>query len=236
VSQPTDYKAIVSNGLWQSNPALVQILGMCPLLAVSSTVINALGLGLATMLTLTLTNAAVSAMRHYVRPEIRIPLFVMTIACVVTAVELAMNAYLHDLYKILGIFIPLIVTNCIVIARAESFASKNSLGSSMLDGAMMGLGFTAVLVVLGAIREILGRGTLLADAHLMFGEGARWLTVTVFPEYEGFLLALLPPGAFMALALLIALKNVIDARRSQRREAVPTAVAIAQPGHGAHAG
>lgn len=219
-----DYREVANNGLWNNNPALVQILGMCPLLAVTTTAVNAIGLGLATVFTLALTNGAVAAIRHHVRPEVRIPVFVVIIASVVTVVELTMNAYFHDLYKILGIFIALIVTNCVVIARAEAFASKNRVPAAMFDGAMMGLGFGAVLLVLGGMREILGQGTLFANAHLLFGDGARWLTFHVGEDYGGFLLAVLPPGAFIGLALLIALKNVIDARRAQRAQAVGTAV------------
>lgn len=216
----TNYANIARDGLWNNNPGLVQILGLCPLLAVSNSTINGLGLGLATMLTLVLSNVAISLIRHSTRPEIRIPIFVLVIASIVTAIELAMNAYFHELYKVLGIFIALIVTNCVIIARAEAFASKNSVGPAFVDGLTMGLGFTAVLVTLGALREALGRGTLFAQAHLMFGETGKLMTITLIEDYHGFLLAILPPGAFIALGLLIAMKNVIDARR-QRRVAVP---------------
>ncbi len=212
------YAGIAREGLWKNNPALVQILGLCPLLAVTNSVVNGLGLGLATLLTLVLSNTTVSLIRHYVRPEIRIPVFVLVIASIVTVIELAMHAYFHELYLILGIFIPLIVTNCAIIARAESFASKNPVGPAFFDGLMMGLGFAAVLIVLGAIREVLGSGTLLANAHLMFGEAARGFAITVIEDYRGFLLAILPPGAFIGLGLLIALKNVIDARRERRQQ------------------
>ena len=216
-----DYASIAHEGLWKNNPALVQILGLCPLLAVTNSVINGLGLGLATLLTLVLSNTTVSLIRHYVRPEIRIPVFVLVIASIVTVIELAMHAYFHELYLILGIFIPLIVTNCSIIARAESFASKNPVGPAFFDGLMMGLGFAAVLIVLGAMREVLGAGTLLANAHLMFGEAARGFAITVIEDYRGFLLAILPPGAFIGLGLLIALKNAIDARRErQHRPAI----------------
>jgi len=209
----TEYGTIIRNGLWHNNPALVQILGLCPLLAISSTVINALGLGLATSLTLVLTNLTVSLIRHKVSNEIRIPVFMMLIAAIVTAIQLAMNAYFHELYLILGIFIPLIVTNCNILRRAEAFASRNAPLPAAMDGLFMGLGFTAVLVALGALRELLGKGTLFSQAQLMFGDGAKWMTMTVLPDYHGFLLAILPPGAFIGLGLLIALKNVIDARR-----------------------
>ena len=219
-----DNTEILKEGLWNNNAALVQLLGLCPLLAVSGTVVNALGLGIATTLVMAGSNVTVSLIRNLVRPELRIPCFVLVIASFVTAVELLMQAFLYDLYLVLGIFIPLIVTNCVIIARAESFASKNNVGRSLLDGLSMGIGFTLVLLLLGALREILGHGTLLAQAELMFGEGAQWLTITLFDDYRGFLLAILPPGAFLALGLLIAGKNVIDKRRTQR-----TAQTVAAP-------
>lgn len=216
------YGKIAKDGLWQNNVALVQILGLCPLLAVTSTAINGLGLGIATTLVLVASNMTVSLIRHLVRPEVRIPVFVLVIASFVTAVELAMNAFFHDLYKVLGIFIPLIVTNCSILGRAEAFASKNPVGKSVVDGLTMGLGFAAVLVLLGAMREIVGFGTLFAQAHMMFGETARWLTITLIEDYKGFLLAVLPPGAFIGLGLLIALKNLIDQRAEKRaKQAVP---------------
>lgn len=208
----SSYQQIIRDGMWNNNVAIVQILGLCPLLAVTNTVVNALGLGLATTLTLVSTNVIVSLIRNIVRPEIRIPVFVLIIASVVTAIGLAMNAWFHELYKILGIFIPLIVTNCSVIARAESFASRNNVGQSFVDGLFMGLGFTSVLVLLGGIREGLGFGTLLSHAQLMFGEAARGMQITLFHDYQGFLIAILPPGAFLGLGLLIALKNIIDKR------------------------
>ena len=210
----TSYGQIVRNGLWTNNTAFVQLLGLCPLLAVSNTVINALGLGLATTLTLVASNIMVSMIRHWVRPEIRIPVFVIIIASTVTIIELSMNAWFHELYLILGIFIPLIVTNCAIIARAEAFASKNTVTSSFIDGLFMGLGFTAVLVTLGAMREVIGFGTLFQQAHLMFGDVARDFTITLFDNYRGYLLAILPPGAFIGLGLLIAGKNIIDKKQA----------------------
>jgi H+/Na+-translocating ferredoxin:NAD+ oxidoreductase subunit E len=211
-----DTKQILNEGLWRNNTALVQLLGLCPLLAVSGTVVNGLGLGIATTLVMAGSNVTVSLIRNLVRPELRIPCFVLVIASFVTAVELLMQAFLYDLYLVLGIFIPLIVTNCVIIARAESFASKNNVWRSLLDGLSMGLGFTAVLLLLGAFREILGHGTLFAQAELMFGEGTEWLTITLLDDYRGFLLAILPPGAFLGLGLMIALKNVIDKRQAER--------------------
>ncbi|ORU94208.1 MAG: electron transport complex subunit RsxE [Cycloclasticus sp. symbiont of Poecilosclerida sp. N] len=209
------YKHILKNGLWDNNQAFVALLGLCPLLAVSNTVINGLGLGIATTLTLILSNAIVSLVRHQVGSEIRLPVFVLIIASIVTAIELTMNAFFYELYLILGIFIPLIVTNCSIIGRAEAFASKNPIGASCVDGFAMGLGFTFALVILGAMREILGSGTLFSNAHLMFGEAAKDMTIYVIDDYEGFLLAILPPGAFIGLGLLIALKNVTDKRLAQ---------------------
>lgn len=209
------YRQIANEGLWNNNPALVQILGLCPLLAVSNTVVNSLGLGLATTATLIASNGTVSLIRHWVRPEIRIPVFVLIIASVVTVIELVMNAWFHELYLILGIFIPLIVTNCSIIARAEAYASKNPLLPSILDGLFMGLGFTGVLVLLGAMRESIGFGTLLAHADLLFGDFGQQLTIQLWEHYEGYLLAILPPGAFLGLGLIIALKNVIDRRRER---------------------
>lgn len=227
-----NYGQIALDGMWHNNVAFVQILGLCPLLAVTSSVVNGLGLGIATLLVLTASNVTVSLIRNIVRPEIRIPVFVLVIASFVTAVELAMNAFFHDLYKILGIFIPLIVTNCSILGRAEAFASKNTLPKALVDGLTMGFGFAVALVLLGGMREAAGSGTLFAQAHMMFGEAARSLTLTLVEDYRGFLLAILPPGAFLGLGLLIALKNVIDARikkpvaaaaRESVTEAKPTA-------------
>ena len=210
-----DYKTIVRDGFWSNNVGLVQLLGLCPLLAVTGTFINGLGLGLATLITLVASNVIVSLIRTLVRQEVRIPVFVLVIASVVTVIELVMSAWFYDLYKILGIFIPLIVTNCSIIGRAEAFASKNSVGRSFIDGLSMGMGFLLVLVTLGGLREIIGQGTLFAQAHLMFGEAARVLTITLIDDYSGFLLAILPPGAFIGLGLLIAMKNAIDNRKQQ---------------------
>ena len=222
IMSDTSFKEIAQQGLWSNNAALVQILGLCPLLGVSNTVINGLGLGLATMLTLVASNMAVSVIRHWVRAEIRIPVFVLIIASVVTVIELAMEAYFHDLYKILGIFIPLIVTNCAIIARAEAYASKNAVMPSMLDGFFMGLGFTAVLIVLGGMRELIGFGTLFQQAHLMFGAAAEGLKITVIENYRGFLLAILPPGAFIGLGFILAFKNIIDEKLARKQKQIIT--------------
>lgn len=206
----TPYRQIITEGLWTNNQAFVALLGLCPLLAVSNTLINSLGLGLATTMTLVCSNVTVSALRKVIPSEIRLPIFVLVIAAIVTAIELMMKAYFFELYKVLGIFIPLIVTNCAIIGRAESYASKHSPPKAFLDGLFMGLGFTLALVLLGSVREILGAGTLFSDAALMFGESAVSWKVVLFEDYSGMLLAILPPGAFIGLGLLIALKNSMD--------------------------
>jgi len=214
------YADIIFDGLWKNNPGFVQLLGLCPLLAVTATLINGLGLGIATTLILIASNVTVSLIRNIVPNEIRLPVFVLIIASFVTAVEMIMQAFYYDLYLTLGIFIPLIVTNCSVIGRAEAFASKQPIDRAFLDGLMMGIGFTFALVLLGGFRELLGYGTLFAQAELMFGQAAEWMTITVFEDYRGFLLAILPPGAFFGLGLLIALKNAIDNRQTRRIEQV----------------
>lgn len=208
--QKSMWKEIFTQGIWKNNPAVVQLLGLCPLLAVSSTATNALGLGLATMLVLTCTNTVISLFRKYIPNEIRIPIYVMIIATTVTVVQLLMNAYTYTLYQSLGIFIPLIVTNCIVIGRAEAFASKNSLLHSVWDGFSMGLGMTLSLTVLGALREIIGQGTVFDGIENLFGEQAQFLTLHIYHTDSSFLLFILPPGAFIGLGLLLAIKNRID--------------------------
>ena len=201
-------------GLWKNNPALVQLLGLCPLLAVSNSIVNALGLGLATVLVLIGSNLVISLFRNYFIDAIRLPAFVMIIATFTTCAELLMQAFTFELYQALGIFIPLIVTNCTILGRADAFASKNPVIPSLLDGLMMGLGFTLVLVILGALRELFGTGQLFANMNLLFPFADNW-TVVVFPDYRDFLLAILPPGAFIFMGLLIALKNYIDKRLDQ---------------------
>ena len=214
------YKEITRNGLWDNNPALVQLLGLCPLLAVTGSVVNALGLGLATLAVLVGSNTAVSLIRHRVTDAIRIPAFVMIIATFTTCTEMLMKAYTYELYQILGIFIPLIVTNCAILGRAEAFASKNALVPAIADGLLMGAGFGAVLLVLGAIREVLGSGTLFANMDLLFGPIAANWSLQIFGSGYGFLVAILPPGAFIITGLLIATKNALDARVKIRRDAL----------------
>jgi len=211
------YLEIVGEGLWKNNQALVALLGLCPLLATTTTATNGLGMGLATTAVLVLSNGTVSLIRNLVRPEVRLPVFVLVIASFVTAVELAMQAWFYELHKVLGIFIPLIVTNCTIIGRAEAFASKNPVDRALVDGLSMGIGFTLVLMTLGGIRELAGQGTLFYQAHLMFGDVARGLSLSLGPDFHGVLLAILPPGAFIGLGLLIAIKNLVDKRSRQRR-------------------
>jgi electron transport complex protein RnfE len=213
------YQTIIKNGLWSNNSALVQILGLCPMLAVTATVVNALGLGLATMVVLVGSNLAVSLIRNYVADSIRLPAFVMIIASFTTCAELLMQAYTYELFQVLGIFIPLIVTNCVILGRADAFARKNPVIPSVLDGFFMSLGFLAVLLVLGALREIIGQGTLFSNMHLIFGESARAWEIEVFANYPDFLFAVLPPGAFVGLGLLIAIKNFIDDQVELKRQA-----------------
>ncbi|MBP9219270.1 MAG: electron transport complex subunit E [Sterolibacterium sp.] len=210
------HRDILTNALWQQNPGLVQLLGMCPLLAMSNSVVNALGLGIATILVMAASNLAISLLRGFIPYEIRIPVFILVIASLVTAVDLAMNAWLHSLYLVLGIFIPLIVTNCIVLARVEAYAAKNPPLAATLDGAAMGLGLTLVLVALGALREIIGSGSLLAGIDMILPDTH---ALQVLPhDYPGFLVALLPPGAFFALAFMIAGRNWLEARKAQRNQ------------------
>ncbi|GAB1256663.1 electron transport complex subunit E [Aurantivibrio plasticivorans] len=213
-----DYKEISLNGLWNNNPALTQLLGLCPLLAVTGSVVNALGLGIATMAVLVGSNLAVSLIRHRVSDAVRLPAFVMIIASFTTCTELLMQAFTYELYQILGIFIPLIVTNCAILGRADAFASRNPVIPSIVDGFMMGLGFCVVLVAIGAIREILGAGTLFSNMRLLFGDVATNWKFTLVDDYRGFLVAVLPPGAFLAAGFLIAGKNWIDSEIKRKAE------------------
>ncbi|QDJ12854.1 electron transport complex subunit RsxE [Mergibacter septicus] len=221
-SQPTTstteasiWKTLLLQGVWKNNATLVQLLGLCPLLAVSNTATNALGLGLATMIVLICTNSIISLCRKIVPKEIRIPIYVMIIATTVTAVQLLMNAYTYPLYQALGIFIPLIVTNCIIIGRAEAYASKNTVMLAAFDGFAMGLGMLLTLVILGSLREIIGKGTLFTGLDQLLGSWAEHFHLTLFHTDSKFLLAILPPGAFLGLGILLALKNMIDHKKNR---------------------
>lgn len=220
-----NYRELSLNGLWKNNPAIVQLLGLCPLLAVTGSVVNALGLGIATCFVLITSNTAVSLIRNVTPDAVRLPTFVMIIAAAVTCIELLMQAFSYELYEILGIFLPLITTNCVILGRADGFARKNPLLPSFYDGLMMGLGFTLILLVLGGLRELAGTGALFANMNLLFGEGASNWKLVLFDDYQPFLLAILPPGAFIFTGLIIALKNLIDDGIERRRAARAAPVA-----------
>ncbi|MGZ0078604.1 electron transport complex subunit E [Methylomonas sp. EFPC1] len=217
------YRKIARDGLWDNNVVLTQNLALCPLLAVTGTATNGLGMGLATMVVMVASNAAVSVSRHLIPSEIRIPIFVLLIAALVTLVDIFLNAWMHELHKVLGLFIPLIVTNCVILGRAEAFASKQPVMPSMWDGLMMGVGFTAAMVVLGAMREISSAGTLFANASVLLGESFRFLETTLIPEYKGFLLMALPPGGFIMLGFMVALKRLLD-RKAAAKITEPTII------------
>jgi electron transport complex protein RnfE len=212
--------------VWRQNVVFTQMLALCPLMAVTSTATNGLGMGLASTAVLVLSNAIVAAIRNFVSPSVRIPTFIVLIATLVTLVDMSLNAWLHDLHKVLGLFIALIVVNCAILGRAEAFASRQPVLLSIIDGIAMGLGFTLALVVLGATREVLGSGTLFASASLLLGESFSFLEITVIPDYKGFLMMILPPGGFLALGFLMALQRHIETRRVRQTplpEAMPAA-------------
>ncbi|MBE0435894.1 MAG: electron transport complex subunit E [Methylomicrobium sp.] len=213
---PETYKKLAGEGLWHNNVVFGQNLALCPLLAVTGTATNGLGMGLATLVVLVCSNGLVSLNRHLIPSEVRIPVFVLLIAALVTLVDMTMNAWLHEMHKVLGLFIPLIVTNCAILGRAESYASKHPVAMSLWDGLMMGFGFTFVLVLLGAVREIISSGTLFANASLLLGESLAFLETTLIPDYKGFLLTALPPGGFIALGFIIAGKRLVDRRFASR--------------------
>lgn len=219
------YQKIALDGLWHNNTATVQLLGLCPLLACSNSVVNALSLGLATTMALASSNAAVSLIRHHIPNTLRLPIFVLIIASIVSCIELIMHAFTYQLYQALGIFIPLIVTNCALLGRAEAFASKHNTRLASFDGLMVGVGFTLVLVLLGAMRELLGNGTLFANMHLLFGDFAKSWTLTI-ADYKKFLFFVLPPSAFVCLGVIIAAKNSIDDVVKQKQAAKAQTVQI----------
>lgn len=219
-----NYRKIALDGIWNNNIVFGQNLALCPLLAVTGTATNGLGMGLATLVVITASNGLISLCRHLIPAETRIPIFVLLIAALVTLVDFVMNAWAHELYKVLGLFIALIVTNCALLGRAESFAYKQPVKASLWDGFMMGLGLTLVLVVLGAMREISATGVLFANASLLLGESFKFLEITVIPNYHGFLLMALPPGGFIMLAFIIVGKRLIDAALARRQMPVAHAV------------
>jgi Na+-translocating ferredoxin:NAD+ oxidoreductase subunit E len=216
--QTNDYRTLVADGLWRNNLALVQLLGLCPLLAVTTTLVNGLALGLATTAVLTMTNAVISAMRKTLVAIVRIPLFVLIIASLVTCIDLLTNALLDDLHVVLGLFIPLIVTNCAVLAQAETVASRKPVGAAALSGFATGLGFLGALTALGALRELFGQGTIFANFPLLFGERAAGLRIEL--PFDGMLVAVLPPGAFFGMAILLAVRELLI--RKPKHAAAPS--------------
>ena len=222
---PVDWGRIARDGLWGNNVILVQALALCPTLAVTGTATNGLGMGLATTAVLTVSNVLVSLLRPVMTPEVRIPVYIVVIATLVTLVDLGLNAYAHALHKVLGLFIALIVVNCAILGRAETFASKNPVHAAAFDGLLAGLGFTAVLMVLGGIREVIGSGTLFAGAAQLLGPAFGFLELHLIPYYRGFLLAILPPGGFLALGFLLAGKRLLDRRASRRAAALAKSMA-----------
>ncbi len=221
------YARIAREGLWDNNVVFSQMLALCPTLAVTGSATNGLGMGLATTAVLVASNVLISAVRHLVSDEVRIPVYIVLIATLVTLVDMSLNAWAHELYKVLGLFIALIVVNCAILGRAESFASKSPVVESALDGLMMGFGFTAALVTIGGVREVIGAGTLFANAHLLLGAHFAFLELKLIPEYRGYLLMILPPGGFLVVGFLLAGKRLLDRRRASRAAiaAVPAAVA-----------
>lgn len=202
-------KEIIKNGLWTNNPAIVQLLGLCPLLAVSNSAVSALTLGLATIIVLVFSNVIISLAKNYINYNLRIPYFMLIIASIVTIIVLFMQAYSYSLYKSLGVYLALITTNCVILGRVEAFAYKNNVSKAFLDGLFNGLGFSIILLILGSIREIIGAGTLFANADLLFGEYGKNLLINI--NYNNnLLLAILPPGAFFIMGILIAVKNYIS--------------------------
>jgi Na+-translocating ferredoxin:NAD+ oxidoreductase subunit E len=224
----SQFSEIAHNGLWKQNPGVVQLLGLCPTLAVTTTVVNGVSLGLATALVMAASNGAVSPVRKFVPDEIRVPVFILVIAALVTMIDLAIHGFAEPLHKVLGIFIPLIVVNCIVLARVESFAAKNAPAPAIWDGFMMGIGLTVVLALLGGIRELVGKGTLFSGLDLALGPQFKTYILTVIPDYQGFLLAILPPGAFLGLASLIAIRNWAEIRKTKPNTATTGAL---KPSH-----
>lgn len=220
------YRKIALDGIWHNNIVFSQNLALCPLLAVTGTATNGLGMGIATLVVITASNGLISLVRHLIPAEIRIPVFVLLIATLVTLVDFLMNAWAHELYKVLGLFIALIVTNCALLGRAESFAYKQPVKESLWDGFMMGIGFTLVLVALGAAREISATGTLFANAPLLLGESFKFLEITVIADYHGFLLMALPPGGFIMLAFIIVGKRMCDAALAKRKLPIQTIAVV----------
>ena len=216
-----NHREIMKNGLWDQNIVFSQMLGMCPAMAVTTSGTNGLGMGLATTAVLVCSNTIISAIRDFVSPQVRIPVYIVLIATLVTVVDMSLNAWMHDLYRVLGLFIALIVVNCAVLGRAEAFASRSTMLASAFDGLCMGLGFTAALTVIGLIREVVGMGTLFSQASLLLGPRFAFLEMTVLPNYGGVLMMILPPAGFLVLGLLLAAKRLYEARAARACSDVP---------------
>ncbi|OFZ67802.1 MAG: electron transport complex subunit RsxE [Betaproteobacteria bacterium RBG_16_56_24] len=210
-----EYRTIAREGIWTNNGVLSMMLGLCPTMAMTNSATNGLGMGLATAAVMTAAAAVASMFRTRFSQEVRIPVFVLILATMVTVVDMCMNAWLHELYKVLGLFIPLIVVNCLPFARIEMFASKKPVLPSLADGFFMGVGFTLALTAIGAIREITGSGTLFADASLLLGPAFKFMEMRVLPADTGILMMILPPGAFLVTGLLLVVKRMIDERSSK---------------------
>ena len=208
----TNYSQIMRDGLWDNNGVLAMLLGMCPTMAMTATATNGLGMGLATAVVMAASNMMVAMFRNYITREVRIPVYILIVAANVTFVDLVMNAYMHELYKVLGLFIPLIVSNCLPLARLEAYASKAPVVPALMDGIFMGLGFTLALTMIGAVREITGSGTLFADASLLLGPAFKFLEMRVLPADMGVLMMILPPGGFLVTGLLVVGKRLLDIR------------------------
>ncbi len=206
------YKTIIKDGLWENNGVFAMLLGMCPAMAMTGTATNALGMGLATAAVMAASSMLIGMFRNQITQEVRIPVFILIVAAMTTLVDLFMNAWMHELYKVLGMFIPLIVSNCLPLARLEAFAAKNPTMPSLADGAFMGLGFTIALTMIGAVREIVGSGTLFADASLLFGPYFKFMELRLLPEDTGIMMMILPPGGFLVLGLLVVGKRILDVR------------------------
>jgi len=206
------YRRIVRDGLWDNNGVLAMLLGMCPSMAMTTSATNGLGMGLATAVVMAASSLLVAVFRNRITQEVRIPVYILIVAAMVTLVDLSMNAWMHELYKVLGLFIPLIVSNCLPLARLEAFASKEPVLPSLVDGIAMGIGFTIALTAIGAVREIVDSGTLFADASLLLGASFRFMEMRLLPESSNMLMMILPPGGFLVTGLLVVVKRMIDLR------------------------
>jgi electron transport complex protein RnfE len=211
-----NYGKIVRDGLWDNNGVFGMLLGMCPTMAMTTSATNGLGMGLATAVVMAASNLLVAMFRGWITQEVRIPVYILIVAAMVTLVDLTMNAWMHELYKVLGLFIPLIVSNCLPLARLEAFAAKEPVMPSLMDGIFMGIGFTLALTVIGACREIIGSGTLFADASLLLGPAFKFMEMRIMPPDTGVLVVILPPGGFLATGLLLVGKRMLDLKAGKQ--------------------